>query len=83
MTVDSTRQHLYTMHVEYYDGELLGYVVQQHPFHLGTNPKTAKVFVRERLGDPRVVSIALRKDGKLVQIYDFRDLQEPFGVERK
>jgi hypothetical protein len=60
----------YTMHIEKPAG-----VVKQHGFHLGTDKAVAESFVVERLkADAGVLSIALRNDGKLVKIYDFRDV---------
>ena len=62
----------YTMHIETRDG------IKQHPFHLGTDLKIAETFVYERLGHADTLSIALRKDGKLVRIFDYRDLADQF-----
>ncbi len=56
----------YTMDIETAEG------VKQHPFHLGTDKAVAETFVREQLRKDGVKSVALRQDGKLVKIYDFR-----------
>jgi hypothetical protein len=58
----------YTMDIETADG------VHQHPFHLGTIHHVAESFVLERLAEPRVRSIALRHNRKLIAIYDWRAL---------
>ena len=47
--------------------------VRQHPFHLGTIESVAVRFVLEALQRDGVKSVALRRDGKLVKIYDRRD----------
>lgn len=63
---------MYTMHIEKPAG-----VVKQHGFHLGTDLRIAESFVIEKLkNDPAILSIALRTDGKLHGIYDFRDLKD-------
>lgn len=60
----------YTMHIEKPAG-----IVKQHGFHLGSDRVIAETFVMERLrADKAIASIALRLDGKLDAIYDFRDL---------
>jgi hypothetical protein len=62
----------YTMHIE-----KPANVVKQHGFHLGTDRNIAESFVLERLrNDSGVISIALRFDGKLDRIYDWRDVTE-------
>jgi len=67
--------HTFTMHIECPAG-----TVRMHGFHLGTDHAVAERIVLEKLSaDPSVVSIALRLNdgkggGKLVHIYDFRDL---------
>jgi len=48
--------------------------VHQHPFHLGTIHTVAEQFVLERLADPAVRSIALRRGGQCIAIYDWRAL---------
>jgi hypothetical protein len=59
---------MYTMHIE-----KPAYVVTPHGFHLGTDRATAERFVLERLqADKDIVSIALRRNGKLDRFYDFR-----------
>lgn len=58
----------YTMHIETDDG------VSNHPFHLGSDMNVAERFVLEALNRPEVKSIALRKDKKLVRIYDWNDI---------
>jgi hypothetical protein len=58
----------YTMDIETADG------VHQHPFHLGTIHQIAEGFVLEKLADPQVRSIALRRNRKLIAIYDWRAL---------
>jgi len=60
----------YTMDIEGADG------VKQHPFHLGTIRATAETFVFEALRREGVKSVALRQGGKLISIYDWRDLPE-------
>ncbi len=63
-------QMTYTMHVENPAG-----TVVQHGFHLGTMRTIAEQIVLERLkADANIVSIALRFNGRLVKIYDHRDL---------
>ena len=62
----------YTMHIE-----KPANVVKQHGFHLGTDKAIAESFVLDRLrADPAVLSIALRLDGKLIGLYDWRDVAE-------
>lgn len=63
----------YTMNIEAPEG-----VINQHPYHLGTIHYVAEALVIERLQSVRspVVSIALYQDGKLVKIYDHRDLED-------
>lgn len=58
----------YTMHIE------TGAGVKNHPFHLGTDKRVAVGFCLEqvRLG---AKSVALRLNGKIERIYDFRDLR--------
>ena len=58
----------YTMDIETADG------VRQHPFHLGADLALAVQFVLEKLADPQVRSIALRRNGQCVAIYDWRAL---------
>jgi len=58
----------YTMDIETADG------VHQHPFHLGADLALAVQLVLERLADPAVRSIALRRNRKLVAVYDWRAL---------
>jgi len=60
---------MYTMDIEYPVN-----VVKQHGFHLGTDFRIAEQIVLERL--PHAISIALRKDGKLIKIYDFQDIEK-------
>ena len=60
----------YTMDIETAQG------VKQHGFHLGTIKRIAEQFVIEALRRHGVMSVALRQGGKLVQIYDWRDLPE-------
>ena len=60
----------YTMDIETAQG------VKQHGFHLGTIHRTAEQFVIEALRRVGVMSVALRQGGKLVKIYDWRDLPE-------
>ena len=63
----------YTMDIERVDG-----TVEQHGFHLGTDLKVAESFVIEALQNEFIpaASVALRKAGKLVRIYDYRDLED-------
>jgi len=58
----------YTMDIETADG------VHQHPFHLGTIHHIAESVVLEQLADPALRSIALRRHGQCVAIYDWRAL---------
>jgi len=58
----------YTMDIETAGG------VHQHPFHLGTDLALAVPSVLEKLAEPQVRSIALRRNRKLVAIYDWRAL---------
>lgn len=59
----------FTMHIEKPAG-----TVKMHGFGLGTDIRVAENFVLERLlSDPEIVSIALRENGKLRRIYDYRD----------
>jgi len=60
----------YTMDIETAAG------VKQHPWHLGTIFETAESFVLEALRRPATMTVALRCGGKLVGIYDWRDLPE-------
>ena len=60
----------YTMNVETAEG------VKQHGFHLGTIHSVAESFVFETLRREGVRSVALYQGGKLVRIYDWRDLPE-------
>lgn len=61
----------YTMHIEKVNNNK-----QNHPYHLGTDLKIAESFVFEKLRQPGTVSVALRGEkGKLVKIYDWRDLE--------
>lgn len=60
---------VYTMDVETSDD------VKQHPYHLGTDFCIAETFVKEELMRVGVKSITLRKDKKVVKIYDYRDLE--------
>ncbi|MCP4258023.1 MAG: hypothetical protein GY774_10920 [Planctomycetes bacterium] len=63
----------YTMNIEDFDGN-----VKQHGFHLGTDIKIAESFVFEALRNDYkpARSVALRQAGKLVKIYDHRDLTD-------
>jgi hypothetical protein len=58
---------VYEMHIERHGK------VKPHGFHLGTDIKIAESFVFEQL-EAGADSIALRLGGKLVKIYDYRDL---------
>jgi len=60
----------FTMDIEHADG-----TIKQHGFHLGTDLKVAEFFVKERL-QHEAVSVALRRNKKLVRIYDYRDLDD-------
>lgn len=61
---------IYTMHIEKPSGHVI-----QHGFHLGTDRAVALGFVMERLASDRaIVSVALRRDGKLDRIFDHDDL---------
>lgn len=57
----------FTMHIETAKG------VRQHPFHLGTDLAIAEQFACEATGRDGVLSVALRCDGKVVRIFDWRD----------
>jgi len=60
-----------TMHIEKPSG-----VIIQHGYHLGTDLHIARSFVEEKLRtDHGIVSIALRQNGKVLGIYDFRSLK--------
>jgi hypothetical protein len=62
---------IYTMHIE-----KPATVIKQHGFHLGTDERIAEQFVLEKLKvDPEIISIALRRDRKLVRIYDARNIE--------
>ena len=50
-------------------------VVANHGFHLGTDLAVAESFVFDKLRNG-AQSVALRRAGILVKIYDFRDLPE-------
>lgn len=60
----------YTMDIETSEG------VTQHPFHLGTDKVVAETFVKEQLKKEGVRSVALRKGGKIVGIYDLRSFND-------
>jgi len=70
MTASATTDP-YTMDVEYVTGE-----IKPHGFHLGTDLKQAEVFVFEKLKSDfqPALTVALRRSGKLVRIYDHRDI---------
>ena len=72
MSVSATTDP-YTMDVEYVTGE-----VKPHGFHLGTDLKQAEFFVFEKLnsGFQPALSVALRRSGKLIRIYDQRDITD-------
>lgn len=54
--------------------------VRQHGFHLGTDLRVAETFVYKELRKPSVKSVALRfPNGRLIRIYDYRDLPENKG----
>ena len=71
----------YNMAIETAEG------VKPHGFHLGTHLGTAETFVWERLrAGARSVALYLGSahpgfGGKLVKVYDFRDLPEYDGGE--
>ena len=50
--------------------------VTQHGYHLGTDFKIAERFALEEVRREGVVSVGLRLNNKLVQIYDWRDIQD-------
>jgi len=58
---------MYHMDIETQDG------VRPHGFHLGTQEDIASQLAIEAAKRDGVLSVALRKDGKLVAIYDWRD----------
>lgn len=61
----------YTMNIETAEG------VKQHPYHLGTDKRTALTFVMDALRRPGVMSVALCRAGNAAkEIYDWRDLPE-------
>ena len=64
---DKTMTDTYQMHIER-DGK-----VTPHGFHLGTDLKIAESFVFEQL-ESGAQSVALRLGGKLIKIYDYRDI---------
>lgn len=72
----------YTMHIEYTEGE-----ITNHGYHLGTDLKVAESFVFEKLRSDfhPAISVALRQGGKLVKIYDHRDIEKigPIYLENK
>jgi hypothetical protein len=59
---------IYHMDIETTDG------IKPHGFHLGTDAAIAESFAMEALARKGVMSVALRQNGKLVRIYDWRDL---------
>lgn len=54
----------YTMHLEYADG------IKDWPYHLGTDLKIAMKLAKDALGFADVKTVALRKNGKIVEILD-------------
>lgn len=60
---------VYTMNIE-------RDTVTLHPAHLGTDRKVAETFVLEALRRPGVKSVALYFGGELVEIFDWRALEE-------
>lgn len=63
-----------TMHIETEAG------VKAHPFHLGTDHKIAERFALEQVATAGVKSVALRQNGNVLQIYDFRDIAPQEGA---